>query len=96
MHVLETLKWPILKKRRENARLLLLFKLVNNLLTIPTTYMPTLSPLTATRAQLNLKYRPHQEFINAHFSQELATPQWNNLCIPDLDNLTLNQFKSKL
>ena len=38
------------------VRLLLLFKLVNNLLTIPTTYMPTLSPLTVTRAQCNLKY----------------------------------------
>ena len=54
-HMLKSLKWPTLEKHRENAHLLLLLKLVNNLLTIPTTYMPTLSPLTGTRPQHYLK-----------------------------------------
>ena len=55
-HMLETLKWPPLQKRREDARLILLFKLANSLLTIPGIYMPLPSPLSSTRAPHNLKY----------------------------------------
>ena len=47
-HMLETLKWPTLEKHRENVCLLLLFKHVNNLLTIPATYTPVLFPLTTS------------------------------------------------
>ena len=82
---------------------LLLFKLTNNILLVPRayiscSYMPLPSPLTITGAQHNLNYIHMQTASRIYqCSFFLRTiPQWNNLRIPDLDNLTMNQFKSKL
>ena len=96
--ILEALKWPPLKERRQHARLVLLFKLTSNLLSISSTYLPSSSPLTITRAQHKLKYLHTQSTSNTYrysfFSRTI--PEWNNLQIPDLHNLTLNQFKQQL
>ena len=54
--MLTTLGWPTLQECRQHARLMLLFKLTNNLLSIPSNYLPSPSPLTSTRAQHKLKY----------------------------------------
>ena len=54
--ILEVLKWPPLKERRQHARLVLLFKLTSNLLLIPSIYLPSPSPLAIARAQHKLKY----------------------------------------
>ena len=95
-HMLEMLKWPSFQKHREDARLILLFKLANSLLTIPRNYIPLPSPLSTTRAQHNLKYMHIQPSsgIYQHSFFPRTIPKWNNLHIPDLDTLTLNQFKS--
>ena len=92
------LKWPSLQHRRQHSRLILLFKLVNNLLNIPSTYLPSLFPLTTTRAQHNLKYTHIQSSSSIYrFSFFPRTiPDWNNLHIPNLHNLTLDQFKAQL
>ena len=96
--ILEALKWPPLKERRQHARLVLLFKLTSNLLSIPSIYLPSPSPLTITRAQHKLKYLHTQSTSNTYrysfFPRTI--PEWNNLQIPDLHNLTLNQFKQQL
>ena len=97
------LQWPSLQECRENSSLfLLLFKLTNNTLLVPRayiscSYLPLPSPLTITGAKHNLKYMHMQTTSRIYQYSFLRTiPQWNNLHIPDLDNLTLNQFKSKL
>ena len=51
--MLQTLKWPSLEKRRKQSRLLLFFKLLNNMIHIPTEYLPVPSPLTNTRSNHN-------------------------------------------
>ena len=51
--MLQTLNWPSLEKRRKQSRLILLFKLLNNMIYIPTEYLPVPSPLTNTRSNHN-------------------------------------------
>ena len=53
--MLQTLNWPSLEKRRKRSRLILLFKLLNNMIYIPTEYLPVPSPLTNTRSNHNRK-----------------------------------------
>ena len=48
--------WPTLENRREQARLILLFKIVNGLLTVSVCFLPPLPTITYTRANHSLKY----------------------------------------
>ena len=73
--------------------LLLLFKLVNDLLTAPSTYMLVLSPLTTTRAQCNLKNKHIQissRVYQCSFFPRTVPQTWrNNLRTPDTDNFSI-------
>ena len=53
--MLLTLNWLSLEKRRKQSRLILLFKLLNKMIYIPTEYLPIPSPLTNTRSNHNRK-----------------------------------------
>ena len=50
--MLTTLNWQTLEKRREQSRLTLLFKFTNSLIYVPNQYLPVLSPVTSTRANI--------------------------------------------
>ena len=53
--MLLTLNWPSLEKHRKQSHLILLFKLLNNMIHIPTEHLPVPSPLTNTRSNHNQK-----------------------------------------
>ena len=94
--MLEILKWPSLQKRRKMP----VSYYYSNLQTIiPRNYMPSPSPLSTTRAQHNLKYVDAYAADIRNLSVLFfprTIPKWNNLHTPNLDNLTLNEFISKL
>ena len=50
--VLTDLHWPTLESCRKQARLILLFKIVNGLLTVPARCLPPLPTITYTRVQI--------------------------------------------
>ena len=52
--MLTELQWPSLQDRRKRARLILMFKIVNGLLTVPDCSLPL--PLTCTRANHSIKF----------------------------------------
>jgi len=53
--MLTSLEWPPLQLRRKFARLTLLYKIIHNLTEIPSSYLPTLSPVTITRSNHDQK-----------------------------------------
>ena len=57
--ILHKLNWPTLQDRRKNNRLMLFFKLVNNLLVAPHPYLP-LPSFLITRANHQLKFSHYQ------------------------------------
>ena len=96
--MLLSLGWPPLYLRRKCARLVLMFKLLNNLLVIPPEYLPTPSPVTSTRANHNFKFFHHQTSIDAYkFSFFPRTvPEWNDLPSHIVNEQTLDSFKQSL
>ena len=90
--MLTLLGWPTLQERRQHARLMLLFKLTNNLLFIPSSYLPSPSP--STRAQHKLKHMHIQSSSNIYCYSFFprTIPEWNSLPFDDLDNITLSQY----
>ena len=96
--MLQTLNWSSLEKRRKQSRLILLFKFLNNMIHIPTEYLPTPSPLTNTRSNHNRKLI--QLFARTNYYQNSFLPRtikdWNNLEIEDLVNCDLDSFKCYL
>ena len=53
--MLNELNWPSLQERRKQARLILLYKIVNHLLLVPNRCLPSLNQ-TATRAHHDQKF----------------------------------------
>ena len=46
------LKWPTLQHRRESARVILLYKIINHVIQIPPNYFPTPSPVITNRSSI--------------------------------------------
>jgi len=79
--VLADQQWPLLSQRRKCARLTLLYK-SNNLLSIPSTYLPVPTPLLSTRSNQNQKFysTTNQLIVTTEFSFFPRTvPEWNDL-----------------
>ena len=73
-NMLHDLKWPTLQTRRKYFRLILLFKVINNILLIAHQYLPPPAKLTTTRANYPNKlfhYQPSNDTYQFSFSQEL-------------------------
>jgi len=68
--MLTSLEWPPLKLCRKCGRLTLLYKIIHNLIEIPSSYLPTLSPVTITRSNHDQKFLHYHTSIDIHFSQE--------------------------
>ena len=89
--MLMILKWPSFENRRRHSCLILLFKLVNKLIYIPTQYFPVPSPLTTTRANRDQTFMQQYARTNRYLYSFLprTIPDWNNLNIEDLSNCNL-------
>ena len=92
--MLNELNWPSLHERRKQARLILLYKIVNHLLLVPNRCLPSLNQ-TATRAYHNQKFNHIQSSVNTYLYSFLprTIPHWNDLCIPNLSTVDLETFK---
>jgi len=96
------LQWPTLEYWRKTACLILLFKIMKNLLTVPDRCLPIKTPVEFTRA--------HHSFKLAHLQCRLdlgldiykysflprSIVSWNSLNIRNLDTMTLEDFKDCL
>ena len=92
--MLSELNWPSLQERRKQARLILLYKIVNHLLVVPNRCLPSLNQ-TATRAHHDQKFNQIQSSVNTYLYSFLprTIPQWNSLHIPNLSTVDLETFK---
>ena len=92
--MLNELNWPSLQERRKQARLILLYKIVNHLLLVPNRCLPSLNQ-TATRAHHDQKFNHIQSSVNTYLYSFLprTIPHWNDLCIPNLSTIDLETFK---
>ena len=92
--MLNELNWPSLQERRKQARLILLYKIVNHLLLVPNRCLPSLNQ-TATRAHHDQKFNLIQSSVNTYLYSFLprTIPHWNDLCIPNLSTIDLETFK---
>jgi len=92
--ILHELNWPTLQDRRKNIRLMLFFKLVNNLLVALHHYLP-LPSFPVTRANHQLKFSHYQArtetYRNSFFPK--TTIDWNHLPYPDLHEIDLETFR---
>ena len=96
--LLQQLNWPTLKTQRRHARLILLYKVINNILIIPSEYLPTPSS-SVTRAQHTLRLLLYQTFIDTYlpvFFFPRTVPQWNSLTICNVDEIDIETFKRLL
>ena len=96
--MLQTLKWTSLETLRQRSRLLLLFKILNNLIPIPEQYLPIPAPSQTTRANHLLKLSQPYARTNIHLHSFFPRTirEWNNLQIDNLDELNLHEFKNLL
>ena len=96
--MLQSLSWLPLEERRKNARLVLLFKVLNNMIHIPTDYLPVPAPSTITRSHHNRKLM--QLYARTSCYQNSFLPRtirdWNHLEIQDLVNCDFDTFKRYL
>jgi len=96
--MLKYLKWPSLKSRRRNARLILLFKIVRNLLVLPNRCLLQPSPVSYTHAENSLKFTQLQPRLDLYKYSFLprAIIDWNNLKIDNIDAINLDTFKNTI
>ena len=96
--LLQELEWPTLEERRSHARLALMYKVVNELVDIPSD--PYLTPVTRQgirRNNSNQYQQPHCRiniYKNSYFPRTIA--EWNNLPDSTIQANTINSFKHKL
>ena len=86
-----------LETQQKNVRLTLSFKVINNILIIPTEYLPIKSSSSITRAQHALKFMHYQTFVDTYRYSFFprTVPQWNNLTIRDIE-IDIETFKNLL
>ncbi|MCY3928347.1 MAG: reverse transcriptase family protein [Acidobacteria bacterium] len=96
--MLHELKWPSLQDRRKQARLVLLFKIMNDLICIPPQYLPIKFPLSSTRAHHPLKLQQPCARTDVYRCSFLprTIPDWNRLPINNIKELNLTSFKNCL
>ena len=96
--MLAELHWPTLQNRRKQARLILMFKIVNGNLMVLARCLPQPPTMTCTCANHSLKYAHLQSDLDIYRYSFLprTVPQWNNLRIANIETLTLITFKEQL
>ena len=96
--MLTNLGWPKLEERRKIARLTLLFKIMRGLLEVPARCIPQITPYAATRAYHSLKLKHTYSRTELHKNSFLPRSicSWNDLNIPNIDTISLEDFKKEL
>jgi len=94
--MLNHLQWPSLTSRRRNARLILFFKIVRNLLVLPSRCLPQPTLVSHTRTNNSLKFSHLQSRIDLYKYSFLPKTiiDWNNLKIQNIDTINLDTFKN--
>ena len=96
--MLKTLGWESLQQRRTQARLVMLYKVVNGLVNFPST--PLQKPISATRT----RSCHDQRFIHLSTNTTIyknsffprTVPEWNRLSQSTVDSESVETFKSRL
>ena len=96
--LLHLLGWPTLQLRRKCNRLILMYKLLNNLLSVPLNYLLAPSPITTTRSSHDFKLMHYQPSLNCYKYSFFprTVPEWNTLPSNVVFEPTLNKFKNLL
>jgi len=96
--MLTSLEWPPLQLHRKFARLTLLYKIIHNLTEIPSSYLPTLLPVTITRSNHDQKFLHYYTSIdNYKYSFFPRTvPEWNELPQDTINQPSTDSFKQSL
>ena len=96
--ILRTLNWPTLQKCRQQAIFVLLFKILNDFLTAPSSNLPTRSSVLRTRFTHNFKLTPYQPNIDLYKYSFLPrnVPEWNRLEEDVIQSNCIDLFKQKL
>ena len=94
--LLDDLKWKTLEERRKDLRLILMYKIVNGLVALPTT---PLKPASGrTRANHQFKYqtiRTNCDTVKySYFPRTI--PEWNNLKSDIVNSPSVDAFKARL
>ena len=97
-NILENLNWPTLQERRRWARLILLYKVLHDLLTIPSCYLPARSSELRARYSHNLKLVPYQPRIDAYKYSFLprTVPEWNRLNDEIVETDSVEVFRQRI
>jgi len=95
--MLTSLGWPELQ---DEGKLLLLFKIMRGLLEVPSRCIPQQMLYTATRAyhMLKLEHICSRTDLPGYKNSFLprSIPTWNDLNIPNIDTISLDDFKKEL
>ena len=96
--MLTNLGWPKLEEQRKIARLTLLFTIMRGLLEVPARCIPQLTAYAATRAYHSLKLKHIYSRTELHKNSFLprSVCSWNDLNIPNIDIISLEDFKKEL
>ena len=92
--LLHSLRWPTLQFHRKCNRLILMYKLLNNLLSVPLNYLPASSPITTTRSSHYFKlmhYQPSLDCYKYSFFPR-TVPEWNTLPSKIVSEPTLKTY----
>merc|ERR1712121_6411 len=91
---IKELGWPDLQARRVNSRLVMLYRVINNLVEVPAAYHPTLREIQPSRGHQKQFVRP-QPTVNAFKFSFLPRTivDWNNLNEKSISATTLDGFK---
>ena len=93
--MLDELGWPILSKRRKDARLILFYKIINNLVQVPHEHI-LIKAYEGTRKKNNHKFR-HIAVNTSQYRQSFfpkTVGPWNQLSFTD--SRTLENFRINL
>ena len=95
--MISQLGWPSLQKRREDATLIMLYKMRNNMVEIPTTYHPVGAPPRSRRGNsLNLVIPIGKVDSYKYSFIPRAARLWNNLPEATVQAESLEVFKASL
>ncbi|XP_019632423.1 PREDICTED: uncharacterized protein LOC109476039 [Branchiostoma belcheri] len=94
--LLHDLRWPSLQSRRQQARLVMMYKITNGLVAIPSSRLiPAVARTRANHAHKYKTLRPHCDIAKYSFYAR-TIPEWNNLSADVAESPSLQTFKNRL
>ena len=94
--MLTDLGWPELQEWRKIARLILLFKIIRGLLEAPPWCIPQKTSATWAHHILKLEHIYSRTDLYKNSFLPRSIPTWNDLHIPNIDIISLVDFKKEL